>query len=477
MKTPQARSLTRAMFLALILTFGAQAVWLVGIGVPASIVSQWGAGNGVNESLAVTLDGRILIQQYDYTSQIETYSTLDGNPVAGFASRDEAPGAYLGVQGPEVVLLTWFQRITGFSDDNRPATFWYLIHDPQPSGSAYLVGYDFRSGQRVGFIGRDGFHSDVPAENVRFAMPIRRESINDGIAANYHERGRQPRSGMYFVERVGTIFLLTTDGVLRIDLNDHKVTPVPIEGPAVDIALASEPRPDEPRSALNRYLAVRGPDRVDFLDEKGKTVHSFPIPSQLRNTRLVVHLWWTDRALFIGNIWESNPRLLCWVDSQGNVSGEQEVVLRSRAEPTPREQSWAAAGLGPSLLAVALVLLFSAPVTDVLRGTMPGYSQALSSWLSAGWPALLAVCVLGAALAVIAYRRQQGTSRHSSICWASFVFVLGLPGLVGYLLHRRWPVREKCSNCGSVTPRDRDECMSCDAPFPLPPLKGIELYA
>ena len=53
----------------------------------------------------------------------------------------------------------------------------------------------------------------------------------------------------------------------------------------------------------------------------------------------------------------------------------------------------------------------------------------------------------------------------------------GLPGLVGYLFHRRWPVLEACPACGRTVPRDRDACAACGTEFPPPPLKGIEVFA
>ena len=80
-------------------------------------------------------------------------------------------------------------------------------------------------------------------------------------------------------------------------------------------------------------------------------------------------------------------------------------------------------------------------------------------------------------LAILCYRRHRRIAERSSLLWALFVFLLGAPGFIGYELHRRWPVREKCQHCGAITPRDRDACLDCGTEFPLPPLKGIEIFA
>jgi hypothetical protein len=133
--------------------------------------------------------------------------------------------------------------------------------------------------------------------------------------------------------------------------------------------------------------------------------------------------------------------------------------------------------LVPATLCYAVVLLLFLPVISVFKDFFPNYSAALKSWWAAGWPALLAVCIVSVVLAFVCYRRTKRISEYGLLAWALFVFLLGAPGLVGYLLHRRWPVTEKCQHCGEITPRDRDACLDCGTEFPLPPLKGIEIFA
>jgi hypothetical protein len=93
------------------------------------------------------------------------------------------------------------------------------------------------------------------------------------------------------------------------------------------------------------------------------------------------------------------------------------------------------------------------------------------------FPPLAALCVLALFLAIYAYRRENRFSRHGALAWAMFVFVWGVPGLAGYLLHRRWPTSETCHHCGKESPRDRDGCLHCAAAFPPPAMKRIEIFA
>ena len=113
------------------------------------------------------------------------------------------------------------------------------------------------------------------------------------------------------------------------------------------------------------------------------------------------------------------------------------------------------------------------------RNPAQGYRAAFAAMLKQAWPSLLAVLALSSLLAAIAWRRARafGLSRREQLVWAGFVLLFGVPAAVGFLLHRRWPVREPCPSCHLRCARDRDACAECGAPFPAPTLKGIEIFA
>jgi hypothetical protein len=87
------------------------------------------------------------------------------------------------------------------------------------------------------------------------------------------------------------------------------------------------------------------------------------------------------------------------------------------------------------------------------------------------------VSLLSVILAVLCWRRNRQYFQPASGLWFVFVLLMGLPGLVGYLFHRRWPVQEACPACGRLVPRDRDACAACGKEFPAPQPKGIEVFA
>jgi hypothetical protein len=109
-----------------------------------------------------------------------------------------------------------------------------------------------------------------------------------------------------------------------------------------------------------------------------------------------------------------------------------------------------------------------------------GIADLAAALESAGleiWPALLVVCVVAGILAGLCYRRQRRYAVPGTVAWIVFVFLTGVPGMLGYLLHRRWPVLELCPTCEKAAPRDRNACAHCRTEFPRPAPKATEVFA
>jgi hypothetical protein len=90
---------------------------------------------------------------------------------------------------------------------------------------------------------------------------------------------------------------------------------------------------------------------------------------------------------------------------------------------------------------------------------------------------MLAACCVSALVAIYFYRRHKLKAGRGALAWAIFIFIWGLPGIVGYLMHRNWPTTEICQKCGKPSPRDRNACLHCTTAFPAPAMKGIEIFA
>jgi hypothetical protein len=54
--------------------------------------------------------------------------------------------------------------------------------------------------------------------------------------------------------------------------------------------------------------------------------------------------------------------------------------------------------------------------------------------------------------------------------------LFGIPGYVGFRLHRRWPPLVACPHCAGIHRQDED-CATCGTPSAAPVRKGIEIFA
>ena len=139
-------------------------------------------------------------------------------------------------------------------------------------------------------------------------------------------------------------------------------------------------------------------------------------------------------------------------------------------------EDWWAIGLTlPEPVALTIAMTAIVPTNYLQSGADAEYASALNRSFANLWPALLVNCLLGLGCAGVCYRRQRTYAASWTWIWMAFVFLGGIPGLLAYLAHRSWPARLVCDSCKVTTPRDREACAACGAPFPEPRMQGIEL--
>jgi hypothetical protein len=116
----------------------------------------------------------------------------------------------------------------------------------------------------------------------------------------------------------------------------------------------------------------------------------------------------------------------------------------------------------------------------MVRGDMAdSYRDGFRLMVEESWVSLIGVGLASLALAAATWWHSArfALPPRERIVWWFFVALTGLPGFVGYLLHRRWPLREKCPHCQAVTPLETGACAWCEQRFPGPAPKGTEVFA
>jgi hypothetical protein len=456
--------------LATLLALGLATLWgIAGVAVEDSLLRH-PLSRAPVEVLRFRADGTPLIQTD------EQCRDLKGHPVAVPALDQWLFGVFL----PAVAIdfsspqgRAWGWRLREFRDGRYPNVRWYFVAAEPTHGSAYFVGYDPQTATRVGFLGTAGFRAEALPPGERFPF----SSIGRGSSQRVHSpqavRVQRPGEGSR-VEPPWEVLVQTDDAKLyQIDLGQRTVR-VAQEGPVLSSRLLLRP------GAETQELAVRTEDAVLLLDLQGAMIRRFTIPPPLQEEAFSWAVTSTGEALIERSTMDQAHsqvhEQIDWADAAGRVQRQERVALPVRSKPYMR------IFLGvilPEPLALDGLVGFLLPWRVPLFRPPDNYAEEVGRNLVEYWPALLLVHLLGGLLAWLCYRRQvrYGASRAQRVVWPVFVFLFGVPGWVGYRWGRSWPALERCPACGTVAPRDRVGCAVCQAEFPLPALRGTEVFA
>jgi hypothetical protein len=478
------------MGIALVVAIGLEIVIVVVAGWGISVWENMRIRNSVNESMMVRSDGTPVIQStsfYSYSGHsynTVTYRALDGSTVPRPGEKDRwLKGASLTIPHYTGVFpLQGYMRIGRFEDRQSPPAQWYFVDDGARDGRGYFEGFDTENKRRMGFIGRSGLRPDRPPVDDWF--PMDGNKLASDAAFTRHSIGPNwmygENSSVEFpLWKVG---MISGGQLLSIDLRNGSVKTLFESADLIAIGLSTVTVSDEtPDPNFHQRLAVRTSDRVLLLDGEGKQLTSYLVPEEFRDQGFTLYELETGKALLtVGQpvSYHEYPNDLVWIDTSGKILRREEVLLNGSyygIDETENARASAVAAPAPVLLAFFAVVI--APNEALSMQRAANYSAALSHSLSLFAVPLLLVSLLSVVLAVICWRRHTHYYQPASGAWFFFVLLTGLPGLVGYLFHRRLPIREACPACRAVVPRDRDACAACGAEFPSPKPKGIEVFA
>jgi hypothetical protein len=490
-KTP----LLRPVLLAATLAAGFGTLWIVPVTwLGVAILEAWpGRSRPPQESLVVATDGTPLIQsmRLDNHQTLVTYRDLDGRVRSDLERKFQNPAFLYGeAEDPFLSRPDWSQRIKVFVNEREPDSVWYFVHDGHPAGSGYFVGYERVSNHRIGFIGLSGFRDQSVAPEDR--IPVRGDRIRDynQYWSSVPLAISQGVGWVWQLHRVDVpprLVHVPSGNLLRlVDLSARTIAtvfeaPEPIVSVSVPaIASYYGNEPTEPRPIL-----VRAGQTVYRLDHGYKLIGTFTIPAEIgRRDALLWYEIGAGRALAVysrpeaGKVVDggAQSQTILRIAADGTIRDSRELTLRARSN-VPGEQAQS------SLMALAVpapvALLAAEALMAITADEAWGRPTAIAAVLERSWPALAAVLALSAVLAAIVWGwgRAFGLSRRERGVWAGFVLLFGVPGCAGFLLHRRWPVREPCPHCQARVARDRDTCAECGTPFPAPALQGIEIFA
>jgi hypothetical protein len=496
----------RPWILALTIAIGFAVVWGILAAVSAVFVEGSLRSHRPVRTVEILADGTPVIFTYwSDDRQPPTYETLDGK-LAFEGMRQDVPPPAARVQEPLrpnmwPFRLTWDRRVIAFTDRGGGSVHrWYLIHDGHRDGSAYFEGYEWRTKQLIGFVGRNGFQRTKPAAEDRFSISNRRFATYSGGIVNLDSRSEYGREASSPYSPC-TVFLLSGDDLLVVDLQQRTVKVLCEASGTVSVSNLSlrilsdgrvlpkgGPSEEEGSNAAvspgktvysGLALVLRTKKTIQLLDLQGKELLRYVIPESLQNEDGVAYFLSDSEVLFSENHWSRRERTrtdrLTWFDKQGRVQKQESVVLASSYSILMNKRTGGLALPVPALW--TLRALVTDPRDFLRTQECLGYSSAVAMAIADLWPALLTTSLTSAFLAWLCYRRQKRYAQPWTRLWVVTVFLFGLPGYIGYLTYRRWPPLETCPNCTADAPRDRETCYLCGEEFPRPALKGTEVFA
>ncbi|QEH32573.1 hypothetical protein OJF2_10500 [Aquisphaera giovannonii] len=495
-------SLTRSLLRAVTLALGAGTLWgflSAWVGTKAMDARSGGRAS-TYEVLAVGTDGTPLVQSYSTDDRGVTEVTFHepGGRVRDVPGRSGLVGAISlpgepAERGAAGMPGAWWARIRPFVDDTKPDHVWYFVHDGRADGSGEFVGYDRPSNREIGRLGLAGFREGPvsPAERI----PVRGEvalNFNSWSSAPFSVRTTGPWSihpgtrdippHLAFVPSGND--LRVADLAARTMASPFKA-PEPIVSVGVPTVWSYYGFGKEPPATPP--VLVRTGSAVYRLDRDFKVTGTFTIPAGIEPRSQISWYELEDgRALVecvhgpdlgVGLPVDGRPVTIYRVAADGTVAGSSEITLRNGAS-LPRTGR-AELALGALTIPSPAVLLGIGAFLVATFEPRRSLGPALSTLLSTGWPVIAAIPAVAALLAAGAWwwARRFGLSPRERAAWALLVLLLGVPGLVGFLLHRRWPSRVSCPACGERTACDHDSCTRCGAAFPAPALNGTEIFA
>ncbi len=275
------------------------------------------------------------------------------------------------------------------------------------------------------------------------------------------------------------LLILSEGKVWTFDLKERTVRPFSSDTSvqAVSVARRLDPLPDDYQSKnleeaddtmiLREFVALRLDDHIRLTNPELGEAFEIPIPNEIRDSYIDFFCLLADGSMVAkGQVQYRERTAQAGVESDHRIvrinrDGTQEswnTTTRSsyhRSLISNRAYWWMTVWMVPAPLVSSLTTTLGHAVATDRDPELTFYDVMLEGFERA-WPALLTLSLFSVMLAWLADIRLANHRLPRSYVWLIFIFLFGLPGYIGFLLHRKWPVKN---------------------PVPVPKRTGIEVFA
>jgi hypothetical protein len=374
----------------------------------------------------------------------------------------------------------------------------------------------------IGYIGRGGFRATVPEREEQFALPgVYSRQVTPFLASTQYFQmwglvnanrmsiqQREPAEWMIFVAEGGKVWevdlrkrstrvFAEIPGIVSIALidtlektaatestKDASKTAANLQPPGQDAASQSTAKVGSEKDRkkapdMANILAVRTNEKLVLITPAGQR-REFSWPSEVPNVGAAVYWIAAHEVLyqFQDGHWSGGRvERLVWENESRKVMKNIQLKLAGYPEESPRAMAWAFGAVVPVPIVYSVGALIGAPLSMLQNYAAPTFAAGVAKSLSVAWAPLACVLTLAAVLTWLTIRLQRKYRRPSTGLWAVFVFLLGVPGFLAYLVESQRTKLEACKECGEVVPRDRETCAICEKEFRAPVPVGTEIFA
>ena len=482
------KKLWQQLALVTLLTGGVAVLW--------GFVAIWGISTyesrmheGMTyEDLQVDAKGDAWIQTHQYMDRILAtdqeklpYRTLEGEPIEVPEHDFWLTGCSLSFPASSIwradeLQKDWRRRVSQIADTGRE--HWYLVHNGAnaEAGRAYLVGYDLLTKMPVGYCSRQGFRAELPAEDLWFRLDGRTVGWGQSNCAVI-SRQKDPK-----------VSLATLDGWFEFTVKQRQFRAIDDTQPYFSVGTCKIPEsiPSDKSEKLHHadlmhVFAARRQDHIVVQHPQQVQPYEFVIPEDFRERRIDFYFVAEDHAVLSSSkgIGIHRESILLTTNAAGEIQKSQPIAWARSPQTNKRAEACFVALGFPSPTAMGVLFLGIAPSQPNFQRigwTEADYFERIGILLAEGWPAMLVLLIVSAALTWLALRWHRQYARPHTGAWAVLVFLLGVPGFIAYWAYHRRPALELCPECNQKVPRNRDACAGCQQPFAEPGLLGTEVF-
>lgn len=314
---------------------------------------------------------------------------------------------------------------------------WYIVD--AGNGRCYLEGYSLQTGERIGWLGKDGLHrSEIPSGTSQLSL-ANNQADDRSILSLSSSGASIDTSGYHTV----VVYINSGQDVYRVDCCGKQVellyhSDSPILAFGYTKLLSEESVPND--GSIPFDVAIVTEKELTIFD-KGKTVlRTITLPPPLQRQTLYVFLW-KNLTSYIYAESEDVAHLFAFGPND-DIVWQRDINVAD--EPTPLPSFYAAFASVP----VPIYWIYShvsavyyRPTFDPERVSARDIEELTRSDF---WTGLIVLQISAAYLAALAYRRQRQhyLAKRWSIAWALLVLLAGPPAYLALLTYRYWPPRE-----------------------------------